>query len=228
MDIKTYDKLARPPADALKRISGGRLSGKTDINPQWRYRAMTEVFGLCGIGWKYTIDRQWLEEGSAGEYMAFVNISLYVKSGDTWSEAIPGTGGSMLVAKEKNGLYNSDEAYKMATTDALSVAMKMIGVAADIYAGRWDGSKYTDNPRTESLEDLVDTLEEYIASGKLDDVATATIRDTLKSGKYDETKLRSYIARCKQIVGRSEKTRDVGDKGIYNMGKNKTAGFKYK
>jgi hypothetical protein len=32
-------------------------------------------------------------------------------------------------------MYNSDEAEKMAMTDALSVAMKAIGVAGDIYLG---------------------------------------------------------------------------------------------
>ena len=30
----------------------------------------------------------------------------------------------------------------MATTDALSVAMKQLGVAADIYLGMWDGRSY--------------------------------------------------------------------------------------
>ena len=30
----------------------------------------------------------------------------------------------------------------MAITHALSTAMKMLGMAADIYAGMWDGSKY--------------------------------------------------------------------------------------
>ena len=34
----------------------------------------------------------------------------------------------------------------MAVTDAFSTSLKMIGVAADIYAGRWDGSKYKDEP----------------------------------------------------------------------------------
>ena len=48
------------------------------------------------------------------------------------------------MAKESKGLYSSDEGYKMAVTDALSVAMKSLGVAADIYAGKWDGSKYAD------------------------------------------------------------------------------------
>jgi hypothetical protein len=140
--IKIYDKLSKPDPLSLKPITGGRLKGKTDINPQWRYRAMTEMFGLCGIGWKYTIDRQWTEPGANGEVLAFVNISVYVKHDGMWSEAIPGTGGSTLIAKEKESMYNSDEAFKMATTDALSVAMKMLGVASAIYAGQWDGTKY--------------------------------------------------------------------------------------
>ena len=37
-------------------------------------------------------------------------------------------------------MYLSDECEKMALTDALSVAMKMIGVGADVYMGH--GSKY--------------------------------------------------------------------------------------
>ena len=35
----------------------------------------------------------------------------------------------------------------MAVTDAFSTSLKMIGVAADIYAGRWDGSKYNEQPQ---------------------------------------------------------------------------------
>ena len=34
----------------------------------------------------------------------------------------------------------------MAVTDAFSTALKMLGVAADIYAGAWDGSKYHETP----------------------------------------------------------------------------------
>lgn len=162
--IAIYDKLAKPEAAALKQITGGRLKGKTDINPQWRYKAMTEMFGLCGIGWKYTIDRQWVEPGAAGESMAFVNVSVYIKHGGQWSEAIPGTGGSTLIAKEKEAMYNSDEAFKMATTDALSVALKMLGVASAIYAGQWDGTKYigqgdqpsTTNPPPRQYQPLTD------------------------------------------------------------------------
>lgn len=51
----------------------------------------------------------------------------------------------MLVAQESSGLHANDEGYKMAITDALGTAVKMLGVAADVYAGKWDGSKYRDD-----------------------------------------------------------------------------------
>ena len=65
--IKVYESLARPPKKALRTIEAGKLKGKTDINPQWRYKAMTEKFGLVGIGWKYDVQRLWTEPG-AGKF----------------------------------------------------------------------------------------------------------------------------------------------------------------
>ena len=142
-----YERLSKPPAEALKTITGGRLNGFTDIKPQWRIQALTDVFGLCGEGWKYSIDRIWSEPGQGGELLAFALVSLQYKRPDgQWSEPVPGIGGSMLVASEKGGLHSSDEGYKMAVTDALSVACKAIGVAAAVYMGEWTGSKYKDDP----------------------------------------------------------------------------------
>lgn len=167
-----WDALKQPPKEALKQIKAGRLKGKTDINPQWRYEAITEQFGPCGDGWKYDIDKLWTEPGSDGQVFAFAQISVFYKTAsrassplpdDVWSGPIPGVGGSMLIAKEKAGLHSNDEAYKMAITDALSVALKMIGVAADIYAGRWDGSTFWEKPEVINdiqYADLVSILQE--------------------------------------------------------------------
>lgn len=141
-NLKIWNAVKQPPPEVLREIKGGRLKGKTDISPQWRYRVMTETFGVCGIGWKYTVDRLWSEQCSADQVFAFAQVSVYVKTDDKWSDAIPGQGGSMLIEKESSGLYSSDEGYKMAITDALSVAFKVLGVAADVYMGMWDGAKY--------------------------------------------------------------------------------------
>ena len=141
-NMEIWDKVKQPPKEALKTIKGGRLSGMTDISPQWRYQIMTEVFGSCGAGWWFTIEKLWSEQGADGVMFAFAQVNLFYRLDDvSFSEPIPGVGGSTLVSKEKSGLYSSDEGYKMAITDALSTATKMLGVAADIYAGKWDGSK---------------------------------------------------------------------------------------
>lgn len=147
--IERYKSLSQPPATALRQITAGNLKGKTDINPQWRYEAMTEKFGLVGIGWKYEIQKLWTENGAKGEVMAFAQVAVFIRNADTkeWSDPIVGIGGSKLVNAFNEGLRSNDEGYKMAVTDAFSTSLKMLGVAADIYAGRWDGSKYKDTPQ---------------------------------------------------------------------------------
>ena len=146
-NLDIYNAVRNVPADAKKAIRGGRLNGKTDINPMWRIKTLTEHFGPCGIGWSYEITKQWLETGHGGEIAAFCNINLYVCVNGEWSRAIPGTGGSAFVASESKGLYTSDECFKMALTDALSVACKALGFGADVY---WeaDSTKYDVRPAT--------------------------------------------------------------------------------
>lgn len=134
-NLELYEKVRKVPDSAKRSIQAGRLKGKTDINPMWRIKALTEQFGPCGIGWKYVITDKRLETGANGEVSAFLDIDLYIKVNGEWSEAIPGTGGSAFVASERNGLYTSDECFKMALTDAISVACKALGFGADVY---WD------------------------------------------------------------------------------------------
>ena len=134
-NLELYEAVRAVPTDAQRTIKGGRLNGKTDINPMWRIKTLTEHFGICGIGWYYEITKQWIEQGHGGEIAAFCNINLYVKHEGEWSKPIQGTGGSAFVASEQRGLYTSDECYKMALTDAISVACKALGFGADIY---WD------------------------------------------------------------------------------------------
>lgn len=140
-NMKYYNLLREVPQEAIKTIGAGRLKGMSDINPMWRIKALTETFGMCGFGWRYEITKQWTEVGKDDEIRAFCNINLYVKIEGEWSEAIPGTGGSSLTTVERNGTYVSDECYKMALTDALSVACKALGVGANVYFAK-DRTKY--------------------------------------------------------------------------------------
>lgn len=152
-NLKFYNTLRSVPEKYTKKITGGRLNGMTDIKPQWRTEKMTEIFGPCGIGWYYEETKREYKDFD-GQIAVFIDINLFYRYekidsvserviGYEWSKPIHGTGGSMFVAKENRGPFVSDEAVKMALTDALSVAMKSLGMAADIYMGMpATGTKY--------------------------------------------------------------------------------------
>ena len=166
-NLTLYEKVRQIPMAAQRAIAGGRLKGMTDINPMWRIKVLTENFGICGIGWKAPIKRLWTEAGANAEIIAFCEIELFIKVDGKWSDAITGTGGNRLVAKEKNGLYTSDECYKMAYTDALGVACKMLGIGADVYWEK-DDTKYTNIKPAEEQPLTKDELLEIFKTQKTD------------------------------------------------------------
>lgn len=134
-----YNAVKTVPQSALKVIDFGKLKGKYDISPQWRWEILTEVYGMCGVGWYFDIvDTEQVLVEATGETMLYVKVNLYIKDGDEWSKPIPGYGGDFLIYKDKNGYHGNDEAFKMAVTDALGTAAKMIGVGADVYRGLQD------------------------------------------------------------------------------------------
>lgn len=147
-NMSIYNALRTPPKEALLPISGGRLSGFTNINDMWRIQALTKQFGPCGVGWKMEPVSKKLEPGADGEVIAFCDINLYIKVDGEWSAPIPGTGGSKFVSKEKKGLYTDDDCFKKAMTDALSVACKELGVGADVY-WKENSNKYAGRPQPE-------------------------------------------------------------------------------
>ena len=140
-NLELYNSFRVVPEEAKRKIAGGRLNGMTDINSMWRLKRLTEQFGPCGVGWKTENEHYWTEPGADGVIAAFCELDLLYLQNGAWSQPVHGIGGSMLVAKEKNGLYTSDEAYKMARTDAIGVAGKMLGLGADVYNDS-DRTKY--------------------------------------------------------------------------------------
>ena len=161
-NLELYNHVREVPEDAQKPIMAGRLKGFTDINPMWRIKCLTEQFGPCGIGWYYKTVDKWTETIN-DETCAFVMIELYVFYESKWSQPISGTGGSKLATKERNGIYVSDECYKMATTDALSVACKNLGIGADIY---WNETKTKydqhNNPGSEISDADISALRSFM------------------------------------------------------------------
>lgn len=196
-NLSIFNQVKNVPPEAQRVIDGGRLTGFTEINPMWRIEKLTEIFGPAGFGWYYEITEKRIEEGAEGEKTAFVDINLYVKQGNEWSKPIQGTGGSMFVAKEKGGMYTSDECFKMALTDAISVACKALGFGADIYAKK-DRSKYNgwqpqDSRKQQSNKDQVTEAQKQ------------AIRTQIKKlGMKEEVLLQSIKAKSLDILTKQQ------------------------
>lgn len=140
-NLSIYNQVKECPESAKKTIGGGKLKGMTDINSMWRIKRLTELFGPSGTGWKIENVRFWTTPGAGAEVAAWCSLELRYKQEAAWSEPVLGIGGSMLVDTQKGKPTTNDDAYKMAYTDAISVACKALGMAADVYWAQ-DITKY--------------------------------------------------------------------------------------
>lgn len=178
--MKIYEALRNVPKEAQKSFDNGRFSG-TDINPMWRIKKLTEVFGVVGFGWYYEVINRDIITSQDGTMCAFIAINLYIKQDGEWSKPIYGEGGNIFSTKTSKGhIQTSDEAYKMALTDAVSNATKQLGLGADIWFAN-DVTKYTKpqpqapvqttqrfvKPTTEQIADIKAKVAKIADIGKL-------------------------------------------------------------
>jgi hypothetical protein len=133
----------------------------------WRIKSLTEQFGMCGFGWYYEVIEQKLENGSDGQMSAFITVHLFIKVDGEWSKPIVGLGGSSFIANEKNGAYTSDECFKMALTDALSIACKSLGLGADVYFEK-DRTKYDQETNANMLDSAIAEMRAAKSREELD------------------------------------------------------------
>lgn len=183
-NLNYWNAMRSVPAEALKTIEAGNLKGKSDINPVWRLKTLTEQFGMCGIGWKIANCKYWLETADVvdngvvkREVCAFCSLDLHIKVDGQWSDAIPGIGGSKL-AGTGYGKQANDECYKMAQTDAISVAAKMLGVAADVYFEK-DKSKYKTQAQV-ATQPAQPTLRQELNVEVIEKINKCNTRDELR------------------------------------------------
>lgn len=205
-NMEIYEKVRSVPENAQKPFSNGRFSG-TDINPMWRIKKLTELFGPCGVGWYYEIVECCRDDtDKSDEVVINAKINLYIKVDGEWSKPIAGIGGSKLVSHEKKGIYVNDEAYKMAQTDALSVACKNLGIGADIY---WDSDndKYIDQKK-KSFNDAETVDEQKRLQDMITDYAHAHGMTVKEIGRDYKINSQTPVSRLKEVYADLTSTAD--------------------
>jgi hypothetical protein len=141
--MRIWDALSKTDPSHTKGFKrAGGFQG-TAVKPIWTIKRMTEQFGPAGTGWG--MDEPRFDVVNAGdEILVFCTVHLWYVEPAVGSKVagVYGVGGDKVMGKNKYGAFTNDEAFKASYTDALSNAMKQIGVAADIHMGLFDDSKY--------------------------------------------------------------------------------------
>ena len=203
--MRFFGQVQNTPKEAQKSFNNGRFSG-TDINPMWRIKKLTEVFGPAGFGWwTQNVKYNFVNSEQTNEVSVFCELELIVVDPETDLESHPiyGVGGNTYVAQRSKGAQASDEAMKMAYTDALSIACKALGFSADIYY-QADKTKYTaatPEPTEEEIAEQIRTLTGRIQKG----IAMVTEKmDAASKDKFVQDVIVKYLGtpnymQCKDI-----------------------------
>lgn len=146
-NLRIWNALGKTDPNHTKGFKRAGGFAGTAVKPIWRTMRLTEHFGPAGTGWG--MDEPSFQTVNAGEeILVFCTVGLWYREGETMAR-VYGVGGDKVMGKNKYGPFTNDEAFKASYTDALSNAMKQIGVAADIHMGLFDDEKYVREAKRE-------------------------------------------------------------------------------
>jgi hypothetical protein len=196
-----WDRLGKTdPAHTKAFTRGGGFKG-TAIKPMFSYRRMTEEFGPCGEGWGVGAPVFQVVPGPEGEVLVYCTASIWY---GTREHVVYGVGGDKAVGKNKFGLVTDDEAFKKAFTDAVTNALKLIGVGADVHMGMFDDNKYVNSIRDDFKANRAPDVQKPVETkyGEVDPSwrgeTRASAASTKKSGSFEN--FRSELLECDSII----------------------------
>lgn len=130
-----------------KPITGKAYLG-TSPNPQYIIKCLTEIFGPVGQGFGWDVLREDFTP-LGDEVLHWCRIRFWHGCRDNSFESY---GQTKALMKTKNGLMSDEDAPKKSLTDAIIKAASQLGIAANIFLGRWDDQKYVAQVNAEYRE----------------------------------------------------------------------------
>lgn len=139
-NLAIWERFADIDPKFTKPISG-RDYGGTSPNPQYVIRCLTELFGPVGKGFGWSVLAEDFKE-LGGTYLHWCRIKFWWKD----EEGVHGVeeyGQTKAAYVTSKGTMRVDEdAPKKSLTDAIVKGASHVGIAANIFLGRWDDQKY--------------------------------------------------------------------------------------
>lgn len=202
-NLALWNSVEKTPIEQTKAITGKSYQG-TSPKPHYLVHKATETFGPCGIGWGFRILDERIEEGANGDKMSLAHVLVWYKwNGETGE--VGHIGGTQFSGQRSNGKFFTDEdAPKKSVTDALIKALSMIGFAGDIFMGRYDDSKYTQELRDEAKADAPKQENKPVNASKNDDARNLyTTLETAMRMATTKAELRTWWSNPTNVSARN-------------------------
>jgi len=181
------------PAHCKSFRRPGGFAG-TAINGTYIIRRLTEAFGPCGIGWRFVVEEERVDEGhtlSNGDRarVHVVRGHIDYRNADEWHSTGPQFGQTMYVLENRTGVHTDEEAPKKSITDCLSKCAVLVGIGADVHLGLFDDNKYVNDRQaaeTARLKQTTQRAEQELIDTRLAEL-TAVIDDGTEPPWLDDT-----------------------------------------
>lgn len=150
-NLRLWKRFADIDPQHTKPITGKPYKG-TSPKPQYVIQLLTEMFGPVGEGFGWEVRAEgFIPLGE--EVLHWCRIWFWWREpNDKDGYASPGFeayGQTKAYMKTKSGLMMDEDAPKKSLTDAITKAASQIGIASNLFMGRWDDSRYVEEVNRE-------------------------------------------------------------------------------
>lgn len=169
-NLKLWDSLTMTDPKHVKPITGKQYKGDSP-KPHYVIKRLTEAFGPIGIGWGYNVVDEHISSFAPDEHLHICRIAFWYVLDGKKSEPFEQFGQTKIFyssSKEGSKPNFDEDAPKKSLTDALVKCASYIGVAADIFMGQWNDSKYQEEVQREygPTKETFDAFKKNIEEAK--------------------------------------------------------------
>ena len=136
-NLRHWNRFSDIDPKFTKPITGKPYKG-TSPNPQYVIRCLTEIFGPVGEGFGWDVVAEDFTP-IGDELLHWCRIKFWHTDR---ANKFDSYGQTKAIMKTKSGFMSDEDAPKKSLTDAVIKAASHVGVAANIFLGRWDDQKY--------------------------------------------------------------------------------------
>ena len=144
-NLKLWDAHADIDPKFTKAITGKQYKG-TSPNPQYVIKCLTELFGPVGQGFGWDVVAEEFQP-LGPEVLHWCRIKFWHTDRANTFDSYGQTKASYISKDGK--LIVDEDAPKKSLTDAIIKAASHVGIAANIFLGRWDDQKYVQEVNAE-------------------------------------------------------------------------------